>query len=211
MRLSLIASTFALVISSPALAQIGNPAGMAPSTPLSAPGKPAPHYPNTQDRLFVHLAATGGMAEVEAGKLAAGKAQNPAVIGFAKMMVDEHSKTNDRLKALAGKADIPLPPGLDPDHKATLARLEKLSGAEFDLAYMQGQLIDASEDRSNPPMGDVERPGRRTPATRSGRAAFRAAPPGEGAGDHGRADGRDPSRAGRILGASGRKKGSVRQ
>ena len=58
----------------------------------------------------MHLAATGGMAEVEAGELAAGKAQNPAVIGFAKMMVDDHSKTNERLKALAGKADIPFCP-----------------------------------------------------------------------------------------------------
>jgi putative membrane protein len=137
-----IATACAALISWPALAQIGNPAGMSPSTPVSAPGKPAPNYPNTQDRLFVHLAGTGGMAEVDAGKLASGKAQNPAVSRFAKMMVDEHSKTNERLKALAGKADIPLPPGLDPDHKATLGRLEKLSGAQFDLAYMQGQLID---------------------------------------------------------------------
>jgi putative membrane protein len=58
------------------------------------------------------------------------------------MMVDEHSKTNERLKGLAGKADIPLPPELAPDHKAELARLEKLSGADFDLAYMQGQVIE---------------------------------------------------------------------
>jgi putative membrane protein len=142
MRVSAIGAACAFFISAGALAQIGNPAGMSPSTPLSAPGKPAPHYPNTQDRLFVHLAATGGMAEVEAGKLAAGKAQSPAVARFAKMMVDEHSKTNERLKALAGKADIPLPPGLDPDHKAMLASLEKLTGAEFDIAYMQEQVID---------------------------------------------------------------------
>jgi putative membrane protein len=142
MRPSAIATACAALIAWPALAQIGNPAGMSPSTPLTAPGKPAPNYPNTQDRLFVHLAGTGGAAEVEAGKLAAGKAQNPVVSRFAKMMVDEHSSTNERLKALAGKADIPLPPGPDPDHKTMLESLEKLSGAEFDLAYMQGQLID---------------------------------------------------------------------
>jgi putative membrane protein len=142
MRHFIIGTAGALVLSSSAFAQIGNPAGLSPSTPVSEPGKPAPNYPNTQDRLFVHLAGTGGMAEVEASKLASGKAQNPAVGRFAKMMVDEHSKTNERLKALAGKAEIPLPPGLDPDHKAMLASLEKLSGAEFDRAYMQGQLID---------------------------------------------------------------------
>jgi putative membrane protein len=142
MRFSGIGTACAILISSPAFAQIGNPAGMSPSTPLAAPGKPAPHYPNTQDRLFVHLAGTGGIAEVETGKLAAGKAQNPAVTRFAKMMVDEHSKTNDRLKALAGKADIPLPSGLDPDHKAMIAHLNTLSGADFDVAYMQSQLVD---------------------------------------------------------------------
>lgn len=142
MRLFITGTACALVLSWSAFAQIGNPAGMSPSTPLSEPGKPAPHHPNTTDRLFVHLAGTGGMAEVEAGKLASSKAQNPAVSRFAKMMVDEHSKTNERLKALAGKADIPLPPGLDPDHKATLAKLETLSGAEFDRAYMHAQLID---------------------------------------------------------------------
>ena len=142
MRAFAIGAACAVLVCSPALAQIGNPAGMAPSTPLSEPGKPAPQYPNTADRLFVHLAGTGGMSEVEAGKLASGKAQNPSVSRFAKMMVDEHSKTNERMKAVAGKANIPLPPGIDPDHKATLARLEGLSGAEFDLAYMQGQVID---------------------------------------------------------------------
>jgi putative membrane protein len=142
MRFCVIATVSSALISSSALAQIGNPAGMSPSTPVTAPGKPAPHYPNTQDRLFVHLAGTGGMAEVQAGKLAAGKAQNPSVSRFAKTMVDEHSKTNERLKALAGKADIPLPADLDPDHKATLAWLDTLSGPDFDRAYMQSQLID---------------------------------------------------------------------
>jgi putative membrane protein len=142
MRFAAFASSCALTLSFPALAQIGNPAGMSPSTPVEAPGKPAAHHPNTQDRLFVHLAGTGGMGEVEAGKLAAGKAQNAAVSSYAKVMVDEHSKSNERLKGLAGQADIALPPGLDPDHKATLARLEKLTGAEFDIAYMQGQIID---------------------------------------------------------------------
>jgi putative membrane protein len=141
MRFAAFATACALTIPYPVFAQIGNPAGMSPSTPVEAPGKPAAHHPNTQDRLFVHLAGSGGMAEVEGGKLASGKTQNAAVSSFAKMMVDDHSKTNERLKALAGKADIPLPPGLDPDNKAMLARLEKLTGAEFDIAYMQAQLI----------------------------------------------------------------------
>jgi putative membrane protein len=80
---------------------IGNPAGMSPSTPLSAPGKPAPNESNVQDRLFVHLAGSGGMAEVQASKLAEGRVQNPAVRSFAQMMIQDHAKTNERLSGLA--------------------------------------------------------------------------------------------------------------
>jgi putative membrane protein len=131
-----------MLIAAPCAAQIGNPAGMTSGTPVSEPGTPAPHYPNAQDRLFVHLAATGGMAEVQAAKLAAAKSQNSGVSRFARMMADEHSKANERLTGLARKANVPVPAELDPDHKAALAELDQLSGAQFDRAYMQAQLVD---------------------------------------------------------------------
>ncbi|MGZ8269169.1 MAG: DUF4142 domain-containing protein [Burkholderiales bacterium] len=142
MNLPAIIAAGAFLVSSPALAQFGNPAGMDPATPVGAPGKPAPHHPNTQDKLFVYLMVVGGMAEVSAGQLAGTRAQNPAVGRFARMMVDDHSKSNDRLGSLAKQAGIPLPKDLDPDHKAMAAHLESLSGAQFDLAYMQAQLTD---------------------------------------------------------------------
>ena len=72
----------AILVAAPAAAQTGNPAGFSPATPVSTPGKPAPHYPNTQDRLFVQLAAVGGMAEVQAAKLAAARTQNASVARF---------------------------------------------------------------------------------------------------------------------------------
>jgi putative membrane protein len=133
-------SLTALIPASPA-AQIGNPAGFAPATPLSAPGKPAATYPNTQDRLFVQLAANGGNSEVQAAKLASSRAQNPNVARFARMMEEEHAKANQRLGALAGKADIPVPKEPDPEQKAVLAELDPLTGAQFDRAYMQAQLV----------------------------------------------------------------------
>jgi predicted outer membrane protein len=63
----------AMLVAVSAAAQMGYPAGFSPATPVSTPGKPAPHYPNTQDRLFVQLAAASGMAEVQAAKHAAGR------------------------------------------------------------------------------------------------------------------------------------------
>jgi putative membrane protein len=137
-------SVFALsvLLASPAAAQIGNPAGVAPGTPQSAPGVPAPHYPNTEDRLFARLAAAGGMAEVDFGKLAEQKAQSGEVKGFARRMADDHAKANGQLADLAKQANIPLPTELDPDHKAMRVELDKLSGAEFDKVYMRGQVVD---------------------------------------------------------------------
>jgi putative membrane protein len=57
-------------------------------------------------------------------------------------MVQDHAKANDRLSSLAKAANIPLPGDLDPDHRTMRADLEKLSGAPFDWAYIQGQVQD---------------------------------------------------------------------
>jgi putative membrane protein len=122
-------------------AQIGNPAGMAPATPESEPGKPAPGYPNTTDRLFVHLMATGGMAEIESAKLAESKAGGPTQ-GFARRMLQDHGPAHEQLARLAQQNQIPLPTRTDPDHRAMQAQLQGLSGPAFDRAYLQGQIVD---------------------------------------------------------------------
>ena len=125
-----------------AMAQIGNPAGMAPDTKMEAPGKPAPNQTNYQDRLFAQLAGAGGMAEVEFGNLAAERAGNSGVKEFAQKMVEDHGKANDTLKGLADTSKISLPEELDPDHQQQRTELEQLDGGEFDLAYMRGQVVD---------------------------------------------------------------------
>jgi putative membrane protein len=142
MRRVAIAFSLAILPVSAVMAQIGNPAGMVPDIRLDAPGVPAPSQTNYQDRLFAQLAAAGGMAEVEFGNLAAERAANSGVKEFAHRMVEDHGKANDRLKGLADTSKIPLPDELDPDHKRQRAELEKLEGAEFDLAYMRGQIVD---------------------------------------------------------------------
>lgn len=132
----------AILIAQPAAAQIGNPAGVVAGTEQAAPGTPAPHETNNADRLFARLAATGGKAEVELGRLAQQKATDTAVKEFARMMIQDHSKANDRLAELAKAADIPLPATPDPDHQAVREKLEKLSGATFDTTYMLAQIED---------------------------------------------------------------------
>jgi putative membrane protein len=141
MRLIAIAVTWAALVV-PAAAQIGNPAGVDPATPQSAPGVPAPHHANTQDKTFAQLAAAGGLAEVDLAKLAERKGVSRGVKEFARRMVQDHTTANDQLTKLAQQAAIPLPSELGPDHKAMKAELEKASGRDFDLIYMRGQVID---------------------------------------------------------------------
>jgi putative membrane protein len=98
------------------------------------------------DSMFAKEAAIGGMAEVEMGQLAATKAQSPDVKQFGQRMVDDHGKANSELKSLASQKKWTLPYELDQKHKATRDKLEKMSGAQFDHAYMAEMVADHNKD-----------------------------------------------------------------
>jgi putative membrane protein len=98
------------------------------------------------DYQFVMEAARGGMAEVDLGKLAGEKAQSPQVKQFGERMAQDHGKANDELKSLAQQKNITLPTELGSKHQATRDKLAKLSGAQFDRAYMQEMLQDHRKD-----------------------------------------------------------------
>jgi putative membrane protein len=98
------------------------------------------------DEAFVMKVAKGGMAEVELGKLAAEKASTDQVKKFGQRMVDDHSKANDELKALATSKSVTLPSEIGPEEKALRDRLMKLSGPAFDQAYMKAMVSDHVKD-----------------------------------------------------------------
>ena len=98
------------------------------------------------DTTFVKKAARGGLAEVELGKLATEKASSEDVKKFGQRMVDDHSKANDQLKQVASEEHITLPEGLSAKVKASTDRLEKLSGEQFDRAYMRDMVKDHKQD-----------------------------------------------------------------
>ena len=100
----------------------------------------------TADVNFMNKAAQGGMAEVELGKLAQQKAANQAVKDFGSQMEKDHTKANDELKELAAKENVTLPTDLDAKDQALKSRLEKMSGAQFDKAYMDHMVRDHKED-----------------------------------------------------------------
>lgn len=100
------------------------------------------------DRHFIRKAGEGGLAEVELGKLAAEKGATDEVKKFGQRMVDDHTKANEQLKDVAAQKHIDLPTEPSAKDKATKARLEKLSGEQFDRAYMRDMVMDHKTDVS---------------------------------------------------------------
>lgn len=101
------------------------------------------------DTKFMKEAAEGGIAEVALGQLAAEKASSSDVKKFGQRMVDDHSKANEELKQLASQKNVDLPQDLSAKDKATKATLEKLSGEQFDQAYMKDMVKDHKKDVSD--------------------------------------------------------------
>lgn len=95
---------------------------------------------------FAVKAANGGMMEVELGRLAQEKAASPAVKEFGAMMVAEHTKANEEMKALAAKKNITLPTTLGEDEQKHVNDLTKLSGKDFDKKYVSMMVDDHKED-----------------------------------------------------------------
>jgi len=100
------------------------------------------------DHKFVMEAAVGGMEEVQLGQLAAQKASDPDVKNFGQHMVDDHSKANTQLMQLASQKGVTPPTTLPADKQKDMDKLNSLSGAAFDKAYMAMMVKDHKKDVS---------------------------------------------------------------
>jgi putative membrane protein len=147
MNRSVLAGAVVLAMcAAPAFAQTTDTNKQKGTTQKSGTQKSATPAKAGSDQHFVMEAAKGGMAEVELGKLATQKATNDQVKQFGQRMVDDHGKANDELKSLAQNKKITLPTEVDPKDKAFHDRLAKMSGEQFDRAYMQHMLADHRKD-----------------------------------------------------------------
>jgi putative membrane protein len=101
---------------------------------------------NDADRAFVNKAVSGGVAEVEFGRIAVQRAARPSVRSFAERMITDHGRGNAELATLARTKGIDVPTTLEPSDQAMRDRLSGLSGADFDRAYMSDIVRDHTED-----------------------------------------------------------------
>jgi putative membrane protein len=109
---------------------------------VSAP-TPAPAGPS--DAEIAHIVVTANTIDVEAGELAKSKASNAEVRQFGQKMITDHNGVNQQAGALAQKlnltpADNATSQSLKTSADQTKQRLQGLSGAEFDRAYIDNEV-----------------------------------------------------------------------
>jgi len=97
------------------------------------------------DRTFVTKAAQIGLAEVQTGELAKSKAASDQAKQYGDHMVSDHTKTNDQLKQLVSSKQMDMPTAPAAKDQATLKKLQGLSGAAFDRAYLDSQIAGHKE------------------------------------------------------------------
>jgi putative membrane protein len=118
----------------------GTPAKLpAPDSSTEASGSVGMAKLSVQDAHFVKVAAMAGMAEVNAGTLAANTGDS-TVKNIGNTMVSDHTKINQELASIAKEKGVPLPTQIDPRDAVVYAQLKTLSGTSFDAQYLQTQL-----------------------------------------------------------------------
>jgi putative membrane protein len=123
------------------------------------PSKPAKPLNATDTKILI-AASQDGRTEIQLGELAAKSVPSPQVRDFGLMMVNDHQTTNAELEALCSQRGIILPTELDPDHQKLVDSLAKLTGSEFQAAYVNEMIAaqktavttfeNASKEASDP-------------------------------------------------------------
>lgn len=94
------------------------------------------------DSTFAKKAADAGLTEVAVGMLAQEKSTNETIKEFGRMMVTDHTKANDELKAIAKQKNILLPTKPGEEHAQHISMLSAKSGEDFDKGFSEMMVQD---------------------------------------------------------------------
>ncbi|HEU4636437.1 MAG TPA: DUF4142 domain-containing protein [Edaphobacter sp.] len=144
---ALLAQSDAMV-QMPAQTQMNQPGRPTPPTPsmMDSSGAPNETAQQIKDKMFVHEAIEGGLAEIALGNLAAQKSSNDDVRSFGKKMVEEHQNLNQQLSQIADTIGARAPKKMGKDQQAQYDRLAALSGDDFDREYILLMVKDHHKD-----------------------------------------------------------------
>jgi putative membrane protein len=101
------------------------------------------------DKMFVQKAMQGSMAEVQLGQLTLQKSNNEQVKQFAQKMIDDHTKLNEQMKPVAQQLGVKVPDKLSKKDSKNIAKMQSLSGPEYDQAYIKDMVKDHKSDLSD--------------------------------------------------------------
>ena len=97
------------------------------------------------DPQIAHIVVTANQIDIDAGKIAKSKSKNKEVQAFAQQMITDHGAVNKQAGALAKKLgvkpeDNDTSKSLKKGAQENVANLKKLSGAQFDKAYVDHEV-----------------------------------------------------------------------
>lgn len=100
------------------------------------------------DKIFVKKAMQGSIAQVQLGQLTLQKSGNDQVKQLARKMIDGHTKLNEQMKPLAQQLGVDVPTEVSKKDKTRMSRMQALSGAAYDEAYIKDMVKDHKQDLS---------------------------------------------------------------
>lgn len=89
------------------------------------------------DQAFVRSMMERDVTDVQLGQLAKQKSQSDDVKQLGQTMAEDRTLLNDRFKAIAKTLDVSEPKGPSKKDKQMMAKLEGLSGSQFDEEYLK--------------------------------------------------------------------------
>jgi putative membrane protein len=97
-------------------------------------------------KTFVKKAGITNLFEIQAGMIAEQKTDNNKVQDYAKMIVSDHQKAQNELKAAAKDINgVTVPQSLDQKHSKLIKRLQSTSDAKF-LQTFKGQQVKGHKE-----------------------------------------------------------------
>jgi putative membrane protein len=161
MKRILIVASCVSALAAPAFAQY--PKSPRPAPPSgSTTGSPSPETPTkakaaaaategsmhrmTADKALMTAFAQSGYDGVTMGKLGAEKASSEDVKRFAQEMVDSRKQMNEDVKPMLKAQSVEPPTALAARHQASYDSMSKMSGADFDRAFVIEMASSCSND-----------------------------------------------------------------
>jgi putative membrane protein len=121
------------------------PQGQTPTTPPMDQTQPAQAQNVRADSLFIGEVNASNYLELRLARLAENKASADVVKRFAQKMVTDHTSMQRDWASVSARSGARISAATDPQMQGQISRLERLSGTDFDWAYMATMVANHRE------------------------------------------------------------------